>query len=224
MCGRFVQSMTVEQLAELYGISGPLPNAPPRYNLAPTQSALVVRFNPETAKRQVDLLHFGLLPSWAKDRKIAMSGINARSETVAEKPMFRNAFAKRRAVVPADAYYEWKVLGPREKQPYAFASRSGKPLSLAALWENWQDPGTREWVRSFSLITTAPNAVAAAVHDRMPVILRDEDLGVWLGETPGDPAALLRPAPDDWLRAYPVDKRVGKVANDDAALLEPIVA
>lgn len=226
MCGRVVQRDGPKIYAEKLRITNSLalPNAPARYNLAPTQPAITCRWNAETKSRQLDLLSFGLIPTWAKDRKIATSGINARSETIAEKPMFRAAFTKRRAVVPVDAYFEWQQIDPKTKQPFAFVRRDGEPMFLAALWENWRDVSSNEWIRSFCLITTTPNDIAAEIHDRMPVILSVDDIALWLGETEGDYHALLRPAPNEWLRAYPVDRRVGNVRNDDAQLLEPISA
>lgn len=218
MCGRFVQSMTVEQLAELYGISGPLPNAPPRYNIAPTQSALVVRFNPETGKRQLDPLMFGLVPVWAKDKTRAASLINARGETLAEKPSFRDAYAKRRCLIPVDAFYEWKPDG-KAKQPYAIRRADGGNFAIAGLWERWRDPASKEITRSFAIVTTNANAKLSSLHERMPVILDPADWTLWLGEAPGDPSPLIQPHASESLIAYRVSPAVSKVANDDASLL-----
>jgi putative SOS response-associated peptidase YedK len=152
-----------------------------------------------------------------KDMAIGAKMFNARAETLKEKPAFRAALAKRRCLIPADAFYEWKA-GSTPKQPYAIKLAAGGPFCFAGLWENWKRPdGT--WLRSCSIITTGANRAMAALHHRMPVILAPEDYALWLGESDGNSDALLRPCPDQWLEIYPVDPKVGKVANDDPSLL-----
>jgi putative SOS response-associated peptidase YedK len=162
-----------------------------------------------------------MIPYWAKDRKIAWKCINARGETVQTAAAFKSAYAKRRCLVPADAFYEWKKIG-KAKQPYAIAMRERQPFALAGLWENWKEPASGQWVRTFSILTTAPNALVAPLHDRMPVILAPADYDRWLGEEP-DPADLIRPYAGD-MAAWPVSPRVNKADNDDAAILDRVEA
>jgi putative SOS response-associated peptidase YedK len=220
MCGRYFQYREAERLAEHFAVPGPLSNTPPSWNVAPTQDAPVVRRNPETGSRHLGPLRWGLVPRWAKDASGGAKLMNARADGVAEKPSFREAFARRRCLVPADGFYEWRAEG-KAKQAYAVALRDGAPMALAGLWEGWQSPdGT--WLRSFSIITTEANAKQALVHHRMPVILPREAWATWLGEDPAEPAALLellRPCPPEWLCCWPVDNRVGRVAENDAELL-----
>jgi putative SOS response-associated peptidase YedK len=222
MCGRFSVSLPPDEVARYFRISGPLPNFPPRYNMAPAQLAPIVRFNPETNTRQLDLVRWGLIPSWAKDMKIGSNLINARVETVATKPAFKGACAKgRRCIVPANGFFEWQKLGDR-KQPMFITLKSGAPMGMAGLWENWKDP-QGNWLRSFTIITGDPNELVAPVHNRMPVILRPDDYGLWLGETPADPEALraaCTPYPAEDMRAYPISTRVNSPKNDDADLLK----
>ena len=146
--------------------------------------------------------------------------MNARSETVATSGMFRNAFAKRRCIVPAAAFYEWQP-GPAGKTPYAIARADGDPLAFAGIWEGWRSP-EGDVMRSFAILTTTANVQMAVLHERMPVILQQEDWPAWLGETPADPTALLRPLPEGLLKLWPVDKRVGNVRNDGPDLLQPM--
>jgi putative SOS response-associated peptidase YedK len=227
MCGRFIISKFPADVARWFGTTGPLPNSRPRYNAAPTQDVAVVRFNPETKERTLDTLRWGLVPYWAKDVKIGYSLINARSESVAEKPAFREAFKSRRCLIPADGFYEWKKLDPKTKQPYAIVMKDRSLFGFAGLWERWKDKGSGEVVRSFTIITTTPNEVCAPIHDRMPVIVDPLNYGKWLGEEPVDPArllSLLRPFPAEPMEAYPVSTAVGNVRNDEAGLLMPIAA
>ncbi|OYX13522.1 MAG: hypothetical protein B7Z15_07010, partial [Rhizobiales bacterium 32-66-8] len=197
-----------------------LPNAPQRFNAAPTQDLLVIRRNPDSAQAEMGLLRWGLVPSFSKDMSGAARLINARSETVQEKAVFRGAWAKgRRCVVPADAFYEWQRT-PDGKQPYAIARANGAPLALAGLWENWRDPASGEWVRTFTILTCAANPRLAPLHDRMPVILDPADIPAWLAGP--DPAPLLRPLPAEAVTLWPVSTRVNSVRNDDESLLMPL--
>ena len=224
MCGRLFQITPPAETAKAFGTANPPPNVPPRYNGAPTQDLLVVRFNPETGERSLDPLRWGLIPSWAKDRKIGVSAINARSETLAGKPLFRDAFKKRRCVVPADGFYEWKA-GAGGKQPYAVARADGRPMPFAGLWERWRDPQSGEIVRSFTIVTTRANERLAELHERMPVILDEAAIAKWLGEAPtgaDDLTSLLRPCPAERLRLWPVDPRVNNVRNEDGDLIKPL--
>lgn len=222
MCGRFVQSANIDVLMAAFDIEGgQRPNAPARYNIAPTQSALAVRFNPQSRQRQLDPLSFGLVPLWAKDRSRAAALMNARGESLTEKSSFREAFAERRCLIPADAFYEWQGEG-RRKQPYAVRPVEPDGLfAFAGIWDRWRDPASREIHRSFAIVTTAANSLLAPLHDRMPVILPPAAWPLWLGETEGDAQALIRAYPPALMQAYPVGPAVGNVANDDASLLEP---
>ncbi|KAA2212659.1 SOS response-associated peptidase [Teichococcus oryzae] len=220
MCGRYFQYRDIGQVAEHFEAVPPLPNIAPSWNVAPTQDAPVLRRHPESGARHLGSLRWGLVPRWARDASGGARLMNARAESVAEKPSFRDAFARRRCLVPADGFYEWRTEG-KAKQTYAVALRDGAPMALAGLWEGWKSP-EGEWLRSFSIITTEANAKQALVHHRMPVILPREDWPAWLGEAEAAPEALLdllRPCPPEWLSCWPVDNRVGRVAENDPALL-----
>ncbi len=225
MCGRFIISKFPDDVARWFGTTGALPNSRPRYNVAPTDQIAVVRFNPETKERTLDTLRWGLVPYWAKDVKIGATMINAKAETVAEKPAFREAFKSRRCLIPADGFYEWKKLDAKTKQPYAIVMKDRSLFGFAGLWERWKDKASGEVVRSFTIVTTTPNEVCAPVHDRMPVIVDPANYGKWLGEEPADPVRLLqmlKPFPAGAVMAFRVDPRAGNVKNDDAALIEPL--
>ena len=195
---------------------------PGRFNIAPSQLAPIIRF--EDGKPVIRELRWGLVPSWAKDAKIGNSLANARADTVATKPSFRTAFRRRRCLVPADGYYEWQTLGAL-KQPWRFVRPDREPFLLAGLWETWEDAGkTGEIRETFSLITTEPNAVAARVHDRMPVILSGESAERWLADTasPEKLLELLRPCPESELECYRVGAGVGNPRNDGPQCIEPL--
>lgn len=222
MCGRVAQITDPEKIRRLFGAAGVPPNAPPRYNGAPTDRLLVIRRNPETGRRQLDPLRWGLVPPWAKDIRIGARCINARAETVESAPAFRDAFRRRRCVVPVDAFYEWRK-APGGKQPYAVAPSGGEPMALAGLWERWRDAASGEVLRSFAVVTVPANAVIAPLHDRMPAILAPEDIPAWLGEAEASPEALkalLRPAEPWRIAIWPVSRRVNSVRNDEADLLD----
>jgi putative SOS response-associated peptidase YedK len=225
MCGRIVQSDEVEKIANPLGAVPPYPNAPPRYNLAPTEKAVVGYVDPETNLRRIGLFEFGLIPPFMKDAKKQASMINAKSETIADKPSYRAAFRKRRAVVPVTAFYEWQEVIPKFKQPYAIRRRDGQPLLIAAIWEQWREPGTKDQARrSFSIVTTSANALMEQLHDRMPVILSEDVLPVWFDEEEGDYAALMRPCVPDLLEMYKVSRDVNYVRNDHPGLLDRLAA
>jgi putative SOS response-associated peptidase YedK len=222
MCGRFASNLTWEQLHELYQIgaaerSPPPPDLRPLYNIAPTQTVPVVRLN-RSARREIALLRWGLIPYWSKDAKIAARTINARAETLSTAPAFREAFRRRRCLVPASGFYEWKKVGSG-KQPYFIGMRDGSPLAFAGLWERWKQAGTA--VESFTIVTGEPNSLVAAIHDRMPAILEPGDYDAWLSVAETSQALLLQPFPAQLMQAYPVSTRVNSVKNDDAALIEP---
>jgi putative SOS response-associated peptidase YedK len=222
MCGRFVQKTPLGEIQVLFETPNPVPNAPPRYNAAPTDSLAVVRFNPQTRQRSLDLLRWGLVPLWAKDPSFGPKCINARSETIATNKIFREAFERRRCLVPADAFYEWRKITSGKPAPYAVAPREGM-FAFAGLWERWRNPDG-SILRSFTIVTGPANPLCRPIHDRMPVILPPEAWPLWLGEAEAAPhqlLALLRACPEEWLRVYPVGPAVGNVRNDEPGLLEP---
>ncbi len=222
MCGRFASSLPPDEMRRVFETLGETPNHPPSWNVAPSQSALVVRRHPETGERRLDVLRWGLVPSFIKDLKAARKPINARSETAATTDLFRSAMTSRRCLVPVNAFYEWRHQADG-KQPFAFARRDGEQLALAGIWEGWRGP-ENEILRTFAILTTAANATMAPVHNRMPVILEPADWRRWLGEVAGDAGSLLRPAADDLLRSWPVSRRVNGPRHDGADLLEPSTA
>jgi putative SOS response-associated peptidase YedK len=222
MCGRYASFLPAEAIARLFGTSNPLPNLAPSWNLAPSQPALVVRRHPDTGERHLDVLGWGLLPHFTKDNEHARRPINARAETVTSSGMYRGAFARRRCLVPASAFYEWKAV-EGGKQPYAIARTDGEPLALGGIWESWRAPGG-EIERTFAIITTRPNAEMMALHNRMPVVIGPNDWAAWLGEVEADPAPLLEPPPNGTSRAWPVSRAVNAPRNNGPELLEPAAA
>jgi putative SOS response-associated peptidase YedK len=222
MCGRFSQTATSEIIAKQFEINEP-PILQPRYNIAPSQHIAAIRIEPATTARTLVMLRWGLIPSWAKDPKIWNQCINAKAETVAEKPAFRSAFKKRRCLVIATGFYEWQVQG-RTKQPMWIGLRSKRPFAFAGLWEHWK-PVDGEPLETCTIITTAPNDLMAPIHNRMPVILAPTSYNQWL-----DPAfqhigplnALLRPYLSEGLTAYPVSTLVNNPRDDVPQCIEPI--
>lgn len=188
-----------------------------RFNIAPTQTAPVIAYDPP----QGVTFRWGLIPHWSKDEKIGYSMINARAETLLEKPAFRKLVGTRRCLVPADGFYEWKKEG-KKKQPFYFRMRSRKPFAFAGLWDSWKKSETEE-VHSFTIITTAPNVLTGTVHDRMPAILRREDLEKWLLEKDaGEAAGLLRPYEAGEMEAIAVSDLVNSPKNDSPACIEEV--
>jgi putative SOS response-associated peptidase YedK len=219
MCGRYTLKTPVDALAREFGISGPLPEIPASYNIAPTRQVAAVLF--EGGGRKLEMLRWGLIPSWAKDPEIGNRMINARSETAPEKPSYRKAFKERRCLIPADGFYEWQKMNGG-KQPYYFRMKGGGPFAFAGLWETWDRDG--EEIRSCTILTTAPNEIAAEVHDRMPVILSREDHDFWLDPEVDETGALrelLVPYPAEEMEAYPVSRHVNRPTNDDERCVEP---
>jgi putative SOS response-associated peptidase YedK len=220
MCGRYAAFLPAEAVARLFRTVNPLPNVAPSWNVAPSQDAMVVRRHPETGERHLDLLKWGLVPHWTKDPAHAQRPINARAETVATSGMFRPAFAQRRCIVPADAFYEWQAR-PAGKQPYAIARCDGQPLAFAGLWEGYRAPDGAV-LRTFTIVTTQASAEMAPLHSRMPVILEAPDWPAWLGEADASPEALLHPSPEGTLRFWPVSRNVNTPRNNTADLLDPV--
>ena len=220
MCGRFASFLPPEAVARMFHTVNPLPNFPPNWNMAPTDDAMVVRRHPETGERHLDLLKWGLLPYFTKDPAKARRPINARAETVMSSGMFKAAFARRRCLVPADAFYEWKVI-EGAKQPYAVGRQDGQPMAFAGVWEGFRAPNGAI-TRSFAIITTAANPLMAQIHERMPVVLEPQDWPAWLGETEDDPVTLLRASAEDVLKVWAVGRQVNSVRNNTAELLQPL--
>jgi putative SOS response-associated peptidase YedK len=248
MCGRYT-IRALQPIVDMFGLALP-DDFPARYNVAPTEDVPVVRAGDAGAggdsasagggDRRLDLLHWGLVPSWAEDPSVGNRMINARAETAATRPAFRDAMRRRRCLVVADGFYEWKKLPPAaglfadalvggvgkgkagavRKQPYLFRMKGDKPFAFAGLWDTWRREGKK--LESFTILTTSPNELIAPVHDRMPVIVAPEDYARWLDpkRNATDVQDLLRPYPAEAMEAFPVSTRVNSPANDDAGCTE----
>jgi len=219
MCGRYVITSTADAIRALFGYDEH-PNFPPRYNVAPTQPVPIVRV--VDGKRSFALVRWGFVPAWVKDPRTFSLLVNARGESVLDKPAFRNAMRRRRCLVPADGFYEWRSGAP--KRPYFVRSKSGGPIAFAGLWETWSGPNGEE-VETAAIVTTRANRTLATIHDRMPVILAPEAFNVWLDCRAVDAttaAALIAPAPESLLACYEVSPAVNSVASDDARLIAPL--
>jgi putative SOS response-associated peptidase YedK len=216
MCGRYRLSRR-KQLVEAYFDSAPWEEDwSPRYNIAPTQPVPVIRQNPKEPVRELSSMRWGLIPSWSKDQSAAAKMINARSETASTKPAFRDALKFRRCLIPADGFYEWQRTA-KFKQPYCFEVNDGELFAFAGLWDRWKDRSGKT-VETCSILTTIPNAVTSAVHDRMPVILDPDGYDLWLDPEMRDVTAaseLLKPFDARTMRCYPVSTRINHVAHDD---------
>ena len=220
MCGRFTLTADISALQESFPWLGIPPGLEPRYNIAPTQPVAVV---PNDGKNRLDFYTWGLIPSWAKDPSIGSRMINARAETLAEKPSFRSAFRRRRCLVLADGFYEWRSDGGKSKTPMYIRLEDGSPFAFAGLWEIWNAPDGSQ-VLSTAIITTEPNPLMAKIHNRMPVILPERAYPLWLQAGEADPkelSALLAPYPAEEMVAYPVSRLVNSPANDLPACIQP---
>jgi len=224
MCGRFAFYSAREAMAAVFGVDDP-PAIEPRYNIAPTQHVPVIRTGADGC-RHVSMLRWGLVPFWAKDTKIGNRLINARAETADSKPAFRAAWSRRRCLVPADGFYEWRA-GRDGKTPWFVSAVSGEPFAMAGLWEQWEpkaaaaDGAGEGPLETFTILTTAPTDLMARLHDRMPMILGEERAAAWLaGENPA-PADGSMADPAVALRAWPVSRRVNSPRNEDASLVQP---
>ena len=222
MCGRFTLITPAETIAEQFQLPE-VPALAPRYNIAPTQPVAAVRQRQGNGGRELILLHWGLVPFWAKDPGIGSRMINARSETVAQKPAFRAAFRRRRCLVLADGFYEWQRL-ERGKQPFYIRLGDESLFALAGLWEHWEGPDETT-IDSCTLLTTEANDLVRPVHNRMPVILHPNDYDLWLD--PGVQEAellqpLLSPYPSEGMLAYPISRWVNKPSNDGPQCIEPL--
>jgi putative SOS response-associated peptidase YedK len=223
MCGRYKLSRRKQLVEEYFDVSSDADDWNPRFNIAPTQPIPVIRQHPKEPRRDLSLMRWGLVPAWAKDASGAARMINARSETAHTLPAFRDPFKFRRCLIPADGFYEWKRAGSF-KQPFCFEVGDGELFAFAGLWERWRDP-SGQWLKSCAILTTTPNVVTSAVHDRMPVILRKDDYDVWLDPGMQNVAAvseLLKPYDARLMRCYAVSSRVNQVANDDEECSRPV--
>ncbi len=222
MCGRYALTVAPDVLAALFDLSG-LGEFTERFNLAPSQEAPIVVRDETGEGRAIATMRWGLVPSWARDSKIAHRTINARSETAAEKPSFRSAFKRRRCLVPASWFYEWQ----REagtKVPYRIQRADRRPLAFAGLWERWKGSATEPPRTSFTILTTDANEDVAPLHDRMPCLIEPEDFDRWLTpevEDPGATRRLLDPAPAGLLTLDRVSSRLNSVRNEGAGLMAP---
>jgi putative SOS response-associated peptidase YedK len=226
MCGRYALTAPASTIAEIFQVDV-LPDLLPRYNVAPTSEVVCV-VQGEEGKREVQSFRWGLIPGWAKDRKIASQTLNARADTVATKPAFRAAFKRRRLLIVADGFYEWQKhpTDKKKKIPHLIQMDDGRPFGMAGLWERWTDPETGEEIRSCSIVTTEGNSLMGPIHDRMPVILPPERWDGWLDPANDDTAALkelLVPYPAEGMKERPVAKAIGDVKNKGPEVQGPYV-
>jgi putative SOS response-associated peptidase YedK len=221
MCGRFTLTVTPEALAEQFHLDF-VPALAPRFNIAPSQAVAIVRVQPENGLRFLEIVQWGLIPSWAEDATIGSRLINARAENLEEKPTFRASYKYRRCLVVSDGFYEWKGRG-RDKHPYYIRMNDGEPFGFAGIWDHWEDPDGSV-VESCAIITTEANELVRPIHERMPVIIPPVDYDLWL-----DPKQLgteqlkplLRPYPAEAMLAYPVSAIVNRAVHEDPQCIEP---
>jgi putative SOS response-associated peptidase YedK len=223
MCGRYRLSRRKQMVEEYFDCVSDEPDWNPRYNIAPTQPIPVIRQNPKEPTRELSLVRWGLIPSWARDSSVAAKMINARSETASTKPAFRDAMKSRRCLIPADGFYEWQKT-EKGKQPYCFEVNGGELFAFAGIWDRWKDASGMA-IETCSILTTTPNAVTAPVHDRMPVILDPDNYDLWLD--PGtmdvsEASELLKPYDARQMRCYPISTRINHAANDDPECSAPV--
>jgi putative SOS response-associated peptidase YedK len=224
MCGRFTQQRPASELAEIFAAEPLVEDPGPRFNVAPTDEALVVVQRDD--RRAITAYHWGLIPHWADSAKVGSRMFNARAETLTSSPAFRDALRRKRCLVPVESFYEWRREGT-VRQPYTIGRADGMPLVLAGLWSGWRDPDRDQVRRTFTIITTSPNETMASIHNRMPVMLEEVDWATWLDPTLSDPGELLamlepRDEPDLAIRA--VSQLVNNVRNDGPELVVPLTA
>jgi len=227
MCGRYLLTSPVDALRQLF-LFEQRPNLMPRYNIAPTQDVPIVRLSRDGAKsdaagRELIMARWGLVPFWADDLKIGNRLINARRETVRTLRPFRDAYSRRRCLVPADGFYEWRKEG-KARQPMLIRRQDQAPFAFAGLWERWHNPADGSVVRSCTIITCPANELVAPIHDRMPVILAPEHHARWLDPAAADPQSLLAPFPAALLESFAVNPRVNSPQHDDPDCIQPVLA
>jgi putative SOS response-associated peptidase YedK len=223
MCGRFTQQRPASELAEIFGAEPLVDDPGGHYNVAPTDDALVVVQRDE--RRGLTAYRWGLIPHWATEARVGSRMINARAETITSSPAFRDAFVRKRCLVPVDSFYEWKREGTI-RQPYRIVRRDARPLALAGLWAGWKDPASGVVRRTFTIVTTTPNDAIVSLHDRMPVILEEDAWARWLDPAPADPGELLGllvPSDEVDLDVYAVVRDVNDVRRDGPELITPLV-
>lgn len=221
MCGRFDLHLPREVIADIFGITI-VQDIPPRFNIAPTQQVVVFRTYPD-GTRHLDLLKWGLIPSWAKDPSIGSRMINARSETVDIKPAFRTALKHRRCIIPANGFYEWREVAGK-KHPLYVKLKGNKLIMFAGLWDHWKPP-EGEVIESCTILTTTTNDLIKHLHDRMPVILDPMDIDLWVDpkvDDPGQLKPLFKPYPSELMEMYPVGDQVNSPRNDTSDLIKPL--
>ncbi len=229
MCGRFALKTSYSELKRFFGVTNEASPAAtattsaPRFNISPTQDILGVRQSAEEdGGREALFLKWGLVPSWAKDVSIGAKLINARSETVEEKPSFREAFSRRRLLIPSDAFYEWERCANGRKQPYLFRMKDEQPFALAGLWERWKGVDGKI-LETCTILTTQANALLAKIHERMPVVIRRDDFDLWLGNDmrhQGLRRELLRPYPAEEMTSHPVSTLINNPSQEGPNLAE----
>jgi putative SOS response-associated peptidase YedK len=228
MCGRYGRRADKQRIAEWMQTHNTSvfdeTYFAPSYNVAPQTNQPIVRLDPETGERELTVMRWGLVPFWSKDGKAAFNTINAKAETVATSPAFREAFKRRRCLVPADWFYEWKKLDEKSKQPYAIGLSDNAPFAFAGLWERWKDKATDRALDTYTIITTDPNELMQQIHTRMPVILAPKDYERWMApaEPSHLPTDLLRPFPAEQMTSWKVSSAVGNVRNNNPDLIAPI--
>ena len=222
MCGRFTLTVNPADLQDTFSDFNFPAKFAPRFNIAPSQPVLAI---PNDEKYTADFFVWGLIPMWAKDPEIGNRLINARGETLAEKPSFRGSYRHKRCLILSDGFYEWKTFGSRKtKTPYYIHMQNRKPFAIAGLWDHWESPDGSS-IKTCTIITTTPNELMESIHDRMPVILHPRDYAKWLNPAPQTPESLqplIKPFPADAMTAYPVSTLVNKVTNDTAELVVPV--
>jgi len=222
MCGRFTLTVNPAELKDTFSDYNFPAMFAPRFNIAPTQPVLAI---PNDDKFTADFFIWGLIPMWAKDPEIGNRLINARGETLAEKPSFRGSYRHKRCLILADGFYEWKAFGGRKtKTPYYIHRQDRKPFAMAGLWDHWESPDGSS-IKSCTIITTTPNELMGAIHDRMPVILHSRDYAKWLDPSPQTPESLqplIKPFPADAMTAYPVSTLVNKATSDVPEMVVPV--
>jgi putative SOS response-associated peptidase YedK len=222
MCGRFSQQRPASELAEIFAAEPLVEEPGPRFNVAPTDEALVVVQRDE--RRAITAYRWGLIPHWADSAKVGSRMFNARAETLTASPAFRDSLRRKRCIVPVEAFYEWRREGT-VRQPYTIANADGLPLALAGLWDGWRDPATDTVRRTFTIVTTTPNATMGPIHNRMPAILADDEWSTWLNPRltdPGELLAILDTRREPELVIRPVSRLVNDVRNDGPELVVPI--
>lgn len=229
MCGRYTRIAALKVLHQHFGIAHPefeeKDELAPSYNVAPKTFQPVIRINPDSGIKEITYMRWGLVPWFAKTSDFNYSTINAKAETLLDRPAFREPFRHRRCLVPVDGYYEWQTVDPEteKKQTWAIGMKSQKTFALGGIWDYWISPDKQSWLESYSIITTEPNELLKRLHDRMPLIIAEEDYDYWLepGNPKNPPIDLLKPFPSGPMKIWRIKPDVGNVKNDRPDLIEP---